>query len=89
MSQIDLKLKYGKNLKTHEAINRAIRAEIAGGASALDAAGFLRKLRNRLRELDLPEARDVAAAENLIGEVIQAFSDEIARRYGMTLRDPG
>ncbi len=37
----DLKNRYGRSLRTEQAFNRAIRAEIPGGAAVLDALGLV------------------------------------------------
>ncbi len=37
----DLKERYGASLRTNQAFNRAIRAEIPGGSGVLDALGLV------------------------------------------------
>jgi hypothetical protein len=75
MPKSDLAAKYGASKNLRQLINAAIRAELPGGAAALDA---------------LYTAR-TAAAESAIGEdcltsvrqIIDAMADEIRRRYGL------
>lgn len=75
--------KYDQKLLAR-AINKAIRAEIAGGDEALDALelahGFMRRagVRNAANS-DLPQARVYMS----ILAIVDAMEDEVRLRYGV------
>ena len=81
MSTKDLTAKYGKNKNSTQAINAAIRAELPGGAEALDALDRVRTLDERR---GTPETADALAA---IRGIVNAMADEIRRRYDMPARE--
>ena len=70
-----LKDKYGEG-KTRTIINRAIRAEIPGGAKVLDARTELHKQKNQ------------SPAVQLLDQALFEFENQIRSRYGMKLLDP-
>ncbi len=73
MATKDLKDKYGEG-KTRTIINRAIRAEIPGGAELLDLRTWL---------TPRPESKDKAHVIDILDQVLWIFDNEIRRRYGM------
>lgn len=77
----DLREKYGSG-KARELVNRAIRAEIPGGAAVLDR---LARWRHGLRELvEAGEATPHEEADYRAAvEERDRMADEIARRYGL------
>lgn len=82
-----LKAIYG-NTKPHKVINRAIRAELAGGNEALDALTLLRKMAKRhplTNEIGKPSAMGVAYA--MVMKIVDAMDDAIRNKYGLPLPD--
>jgi hypothetical protein len=77
MSTRDLAAKYGKNRNSRRLINDAIRAELVGGAEALDALELLRQQHERQ---GTPETHAALAA---IHRIIDAMAAEIRQRYGL------
>lgn len=81
-----IKLKYGRNLKTHEAINRAIRAELPGGSELLDRVRDWHKICQRLgwdaTDASGGEALHLTAYRHLI-EIADVMEAEIRRRYAL------
>lgn len=82
MSVRDLKAKYGNNLKDHEAVNRAIRAELIGGDDLLDAMDLVDRLARRLRERELAGAQLAQEALDTLRDLRVVMGDVIAQRYG-------
>ena len=81
----DLKNRYGRSLRTEQAFNRAIRAEIPGGAAVLDALGLVgsRKSWEEIQERLLcarAEMADVIAARYDLQKTMK--EDEENERYG-------
>jgi hypothetical protein len=83
MPAIDLRNKYGGS--TRMAINRAIRAELAGGNECLDAMELCHKLVRRLGEHEpggkVPSVAKVAY--DRVAGIADAMENEIRRRYNM------
>lgn len=81
----DLKNRYGRSLRTEQAFNRAIRAEIPGGAAVLDALGLVgsRKSWEEIQERLLcarAEMADVIAARYDLQKVTKESEEN--ERYG-------
>ncbi len=77
----DLKARYGTSLRTSQAFNRAIRAEIPGGAAVLDALGLVgsRKSWEEIKERLLharAETVDVIAARYNLQSRTKGVNDE-------------
>jgi len=79
MSKRDLAAKYGTSKNVTQLVNAAIRAELPGGAAALDALHQLRTRADHSRGHD-----DCLAAARAI---VDAMADEIRKRYGLTPSD--
>lgn len=77
MSTRDLAEKYGKSKNSRQLVNAAVRAELAGGAEALDALEAAHKALGRGND---PTLGRLHASIRAITEAMQA---EIRRRYGM------
>lgn len=82
----DLREKYGRNLKTRQAVNRAIAAELVAGEDVLNALTLLSRAEIRLGEHRLPTDR-AHAAVNATLALRDELGDEIARRYGMATKE--
>jgi hypothetical protein len=79
----DLKAKYGGG-NTRTTINRAIRAELAGGNECLDAVHALEQLRREWASRGFTEGMgDVEAALRHAGAVYERLKAEILDRYEM------
>lgn len=81
----DLKNRYGRSLRTEQAFNRAIRAEIPGGAAVLDALGLVgsRKSWEEIQERLLcarAEMADVIAARYDLQKTTKESEEN--ERYG-------
>ena len=81
----DLKNRYGWSLRTEQAFNRAIRAEIPGGAAVLDALGLVgsRKSWEEIQERLLcarAEMADVIAARYDLQKATKESEEN--ERYG-------
>lgn len=76
MTARDLKARYGGNTKM--AINRAVRAEIPGGARVLDELEYWSSQVNLHSETGHAETAFLA-----FSEIANEMKNEIARRYGM------
>lgn len=84
MPTIDLAAKYGRSAKSAALVNRAIRAELAGGGHCLDAVAHLDRLRHARREAGEVEGMpEIEAALGAAHEVYRRMRSEIRRRYGM------
>src|SRR5262245_54695564 len=81
MSTRDLAAKYGKAKNSTQLVNAAIRAEMTGGAEALDALDSLRRIDERR---GTPETADALTA---VRRMVDAMADGIRRRYGMPPRE--
>lgn len=79
----ELRAKYGPELKAQRAVNRAIRAEIPGGAECLDAVGAAFRLKKALRELGHPDLAEANRACAILDGIAAGMADEIARRYNL------
>lgn len=80
MSTKELREKYGAS-NARAAINRAIRAEIPGGAEALDV---LERLHHRVQET---ASRDATFALDQVRLVMAAMEADIRQRYGLPDRE--
>ena len=67
----ELKERYGASLRTSQAFNRAIRAEIVGGKDLMDALGYAN---NR---------QDLGELGECLRRVRAEMANEIARRYDL------
>jgi hypothetical protein len=76
MATKDLREKYAAST-TKQAINRAIRAELVGGAEALDALERCNQFRRQWRT-----AETIGAVE-MVQAIVAAMEAEIRRRYEM------
>jgi hypothetical protein len=76
MSRLDLQAKYGKK-NVRRLLNAAIRAELPGGAEAIDALDELRRWQDRRDD------ESVQAALALLRRIIDAMALEIRRRYDL------
>ena len=87
MSMLDLKAKYGRNLKDHEAVSRAIREEITGGNAALDGLNLINGCARQLHDKRGPEwtaqQEAATAARAACLALREAMAAEIARRYNL------
>lgn len=81
MAMRDLRQKYHVNGKGRQAINAAIRAEIAGGTEALDALELFHKI--TLRVGDGVKMTIAQLAHDRLSGIVNAMDDEIRRRYGV------
>jgi hypothetical protein len=80
MPAIDLKVKYGQSLKTHEAINRAVRAELIGGDHCLTSLACLSEMRRKFLERGF-NTLDVEIALKHVTILADGMKSEIRRRY--------
>lgn len=67
----ELKERYGVSLRTSQAFNRAIRAEIVGGKDLMDA---LKYANNR---------QDLGELGECLRRIRAEMANEVARRYGL------
>jgi hypothetical protein len=82
----ELRRKYGKTSgSAREAINRAIRAELAGGNEALDGLELFHKIVLRLGEFEADGRTPTLAqvAHDRLAGIANALEAEIRRRYAM------
>lgn len=82
----ELREKYNKSSgSAREAINRAIRAELAGGNEVLDAIELFHKIVSRLGEFEADGKTPTVAqvAHDRLSSIAKAMEAEIRRRYGM------
>ena len=85
MGTREMKQTYGNNGGTIAAINRAIRAELAGGSETLDALELMHKIVLRHGELE-PDGRTPTIAQvahDRLSAIANAMDNEIRRRYAM------
>lgn len=82
----ELKSKYGG--KTKEAVNRAIRAECAGGDEAIDAMSLAKQICDRHGWADPDGTPSVHAVlyERLMW-VVDAMEDDVRERWGLPERE--
>lgn len=80
MTVKDLKAKYGG--RAEQAINRAVRAEITGGARVLEELEYWSGQINLHGETGHAETAYIAFAE-----IAEEMKNEVARRYGMKAND--
>jgi hypothetical protein len=86
MSLRDLRARYGKTSgSAREAVNRAIRAELPGGAETLDALELFHKIVQRVGDTEPGSGRPTVAqvAHDRLSTIADAMEEEIRRRYGM------
>lgn len=79
----ELRTVYGANKKGREAVNAAIRAELAGGPEALDALARIQSRHAAARGNHDPAAADLQIALELVQTITEAMGNEIARRYDL------
>ncbi len=82
----DLRAKYRKTSgSAREAINRAIRAELAGGDEVLDAIELFHKIVSRAGEWEADGRTPTIAqvAHDRLSMIANAMEAEIRQRYGM------
>jgi hypothetical protein len=82
----ELRARYGKTSgSAREAVNRAIRAELPGGAETLDAIELFYKIVQRLGgyEADGHTPTVAQVARDRLAAIAIAMEVEIRRRYGM------
>ena len=81
----DLKAKYGSSATRRVLVNRAIRAELPGGAAVLDAMQAAHGLNEALlkRYRDSSQCQQSQQVLDLLRTAANAMSDEIATRYGL------
>ena len=86
MALKELREKYRKTSgSAREAINRAIRAELAGGNEALDALELFHKIVQRTGDLEADGKTPTIAqvAHDRLVTIVDAMEAEIRRRYDM------
>ena len=86
MSLRDLRQKYEKTSgSAREAINRAIRAELAGGVETLNSLELFHRIVCRVGELEADRRTPTIAqvAHDRLSMIANAMEAEIRRRYGM------
>ncbi|MGD9858233.1 MAG: hypothetical protein AB7U20_25105 [Planctomycetaceae bacterium] len=81
MSLKELRDRYGESVDEQQIIDRAIHAELPGGAEALDARVQLDRLRRK------SPGPDAEIAVQLIDEIIGAMDWEIRSRYKLEILD--
>jgi hypothetical protein len=89
MGTRELKARYGTNGGTAAALNRAIRAEIPGGAETLDALELAHQIVSRTGELE-SDGRTPTIAQvfhDRLSAIANAMDAEVRRRYTMPPMD--
>lgn len=84
----DLREKYKKTSgSAREVLNRAIRAELAGGNEVLDAIELFHKIVQRIGEYESDGRTPTIAhvAHDRLAGIATAMESEIRRRYGMPI----
>jgi hypothetical protein len=83
MPSRELKATYGNNGGTAGAIQRAIRAEIAGGAPVLDLLELMHQIVTRQPPAPADTRALAQAVHNRLNQTADEMAAEIRRRYGM------
>ncbi len=83
MATRDLREKYGSAGSARLIINRAIRAELPGGAEALDAAELFHQIvcRHGMYEPGTRTPTVAQVAHDRLAAILNAMEAEIRRRY--------
>lgn len=82
----ELCAKYGQNGGQRAAVNKAIRAELAGGNEVLDSLELFHKIVLRVgeHERDCKTPTIAQVAHDRLSAIADAMEAEIRRRYGMS-----
>lgn len=85
MTRADFIERYGVKSKDRERYQKALRAEVAGGALVLDLLLLVHQMRDRA---GAEEARRLIVIEDRLQGIRDAMVVDIQRRYGMGRATP-